>query len=80
MYSNYRGQVPTSYYYPNQTSYNQEDDRFLLAPFLFGGIAGTALGYGLASNNNNQMMVPMVPIYPTPYPIYPTYSSTNYYY
>ena len=79
MYSNYRGQIPSNYY-PNQYSMNQEDERFLLAPFLFGGLAGTALGYGIASNNNNQVMVPMYPVYPTPYPIYPTYSSNTYYY
>lgn len=82
MYSNYRGPVQGTYTYPNQ--YTQDDERFFLAPFLFGGLAGTALGYGLANNNNNSMMVPMYPIYPvypTTYPMVPTYSSnTNYYY
>ena len=24
------------------------EDRFLIAPFLLGGVAGTALGYGIA--------------------------------
>ena len=77
MYTNYRGYQNT--YYPTR----EEDERFLLGPFLFGGLAGTALGYGLASNNNNQVMYPVYPIYPgypTTYPIYPTYSNTNYYY
>lgn len=82
MYSNMRGNYQAPYTYPN----NSEEERFLLAPFLFGGLAGTALGYGLANNNNNQVMYPVYPIYPTyptyqtTYPIYPTYSNTNYYY
>lgn len=82
MYSNIRGNYQVPYNYPN----NSEEERFLLAPFLFGGLAGTALGYGLANNNNNQVMYPVYPIYPayptypTTYPIYPTYSNTNYYY
>ena len=70
MYSNYQ----------NYNGYNTEDERFFLAPFLFGGLAGTALGYGIASNNqNNYPMYPIYPVYPA-YPMYPTYSSTNYYY
>lgn len=61
------------------------DDRFLWAPFVFGGLAGTALGYGIANNNqlnNGSYQQPNygpIPFYPA-YPIYPTYSSTNYYY
>lgn len=39
--------------YRNSQSYGNEDERFFLAPFLVGGLAGTALGYGIA--NNNQM-------------------------
>lgn len=55
---------------------NAEGERFFLAPFLVGGLAGTALGYGIA--NNNRPPYPMYPpmIYPTPYPMY----TTNYYY
>ena len=51
-------------------------ERFFLAPFLVGGLAGTALGYGIA--NNNRPPYPMYPpmFYPTPYPVY----TTNYYY
>lgn len=53
------------------------DDRFLFAPFILGGIAGTALGYGIANNNQNNYY----PVYPS-YPVYqyPTYPINNYYY
>ena len=63
----------------------ENDERFLWAPFVFGGLAGTALGYGIANNNqlnNGSYRPPMygpVPFYPV-YPTSPTYSSTNYYY
>ena len=54
------------------------EERFFLAPFLVGGLAGTALGYGIA--NNNQLNRPPYPIYPPIYyPPYPVYT-TNYYY
>ena len=44
-----------------------DEERFFFAPFLIGGLAGTALGYGIANNNqiNNG--------YYQPYPIYPVY-------
>ena len=65
-------------------NYSYEDERFFLAPFLVGGLAGTALGYGIANNNqmNNNQYYPMYPVYPVfPPTFYPTYSSsTNYYY
>ena len=53
-----------------------DGERFFLAPFLVGGLAGTALAYGIA--NNNRPTYPMYPpmYYPTPYPVY----TTNYYY
>lgn len=70
----------------NVNHYNyvyDDNDRFFLAPFLLGGIAGTALGYGI-SNNNNNMSYPVYPypIYPlyTTYSTYPTYSTNNNYY
>ena len=70
-----------NYYNP---SYYGEDERFFLTPFLVGGLAGTALGYGIA--NNNQMnhssyypMVPMIPVYYS-YPVGTTYSNSNNYY
>ena len=69
------------YNYPNNVTYYGEDDRFLLAPFLLGGLAGTALGYGISTNNKQQYYpMPMYysyPVYPT---YYPTYTSNNYYY
>lgn len=71
-------------FYPEAT-----DDRFFLAPLVVGGLAGTALGYGIANNNqiNNQGM-PCCgqPMYFVPfqqYPQQPMYSSSNnnnYYY
>ena len=56
----------------NPTGIQRQDDRFLF-PFLVGGVAGTALGYGLA--NNNPVYYPYPPYYPPyygpqPYPIY----------
>ena len=80
----------------NSTNYNSinNDERFFLAPFLAGGLAGTALGYGIA--NNNQINRPPIlygPFYPnqTPYmynqsypvqqyPINSTYTSSNNFY
>ncbi len=56
--------------YPNNT----QNDRFL-APFLIGGIAGTALGYGISNNNYNRppYYVPYQPYQYVPY-------NNNYYY
>ena len=56
---------------------NSEDERFFLAPFLVGGLAGTALGYGIANNNQNQGYY--YPPYPV-YPVYPTYPVENNYF
>lgn len=72
----------------NQEFYpTSQDDRFFFAPFIVGGLAGTALGYGIANNNqlNNQGCCgqPMVfvpqPIYQQPYMYQQpyTFSSTN---
>ena len=69
MYTNY----PINYQ-------NPEEDRFLLAPFLLGGLAGTALGYGI-SNNNQPNYYPVYPIYqPMPYPPCPNCPTNNNYY
>ena len=58
---------------------NPEEDRFLLAPFLLGGVAGTALGYGISQNNQNQYYpMPVYPVYP--YPLCPNCNNNNYYY
>ena len=55
--------------YPNNQVYYQ-DDRSLLVPFLFGGVAGTALGYGIANNNmyNQRPNYYYPPVYFRPYP------------
>lgn len=66
------------YNYPSNTTYYNEDDRFLLAPFLLGGLAGGALGYGIATNNKQQYY-PVYPMYYS-YPVYPMYSNNYYYY
>ncbi len=69
----------------NIVSQSPQDERFLFAPFLVGGLAGTALGYGLANNNNNNCCPRPIP-YPQPYPVpYYPYQQTpnnqiNYYY
>ena len=83
MYPNYPI-MGNEYAVPN-TSYatpNNNDERFFWAPFVVGGLAGTALGYGIANNNqmNNTSYYPMIPMPIYSYPTYPTYSSTNYYY
>ena len=69
------------YNYPNNVTYYGEDDRFLLAPFLLGGLAGTALGYGISTNNKPQYypVYPMYPVFPTYYG-YPTYTTSNNYF
>lgn len=67
------------------------DDRFFLAPFVVGGLAGTALGYGIANNNqinNHGMPCCGGPMYfmPMPYqqypqqPLYSSSNNNNYYY
>ena len=64
------------------TTYYSDDERFFLAPFLIGGLAGTALGYGIANNNQiNHSYYPPYPMMPVyyPYPTVPIYSN-NYYY
>ena len=79
----YRNNNNNTISYSESYPYNENDERFFLAPFLVGGLAGTALGYGIA--NNNQMnggcchgYYPMYqPVYSYPYPIT---TSNNYYY
>lgn len=62
----------SSYQTPSYTTYatNSNDDRFFgpfVAPFLFGGLAGTALGYGIANNNQiNRPCCPNAVYYPFP--------------
>lgn len=60
----------------------QNGDRFL-APFLVGGIAGTALGYGIGVNHNygGGGSGYGAPIYYVPGPYIPPYNySQNFYY
>ncbi len=71
---------------------DSSDERFFLAPFLFGGLAGTALGYGIANNNQinghnggccQTFYQPMYqPMYPMPYPVNSntTTNSNNFFY
>lgn len=59
--------------------YSNNDERFFI-PFVVGGLAGTALGYGIANNNQiNNMNKPYYYSYYPAYPIvyYPN-SFTNY--
>ena len=72
MYS-YKNIIPNNYqsmYRNNNQVVYKDGDRFFLAPFVVGGLEGTALGYGLANNNqlNNYHggYYPQ-PIYPMPY-------------
>lgn len=37
--------------FQNMQNVNPQDERFFWAPFVVGGLAGTALGYGIANNN-----------------------------
>ena len=59
----YSNSIPSNqnYMYSN---YRSNDERSPFLPFIVGGVAGTALGYGLANNNfiSNQ---------PRPWPVYP---------
>ena len=76
MYS-YKNIIPNNYQSMYRNNNNQvlykDGDRFFLAPFVVGGLAGTALGYGLANNNqlNHQGGYYPQPIYPIPMPYYP---------
>ena len=72
--------VPTSNFnYPTNYNYNKDEDRFFLAPFVVGGLAGTALGYGIANNNQIKGGYYMPPVYYYPQAPIP-YTYNNYYY
>ena len=86
--SDYNNYPIRNEYGPNQGGFDNDGNRFFLAPFLVGGLAGTALGYGIANNNqlNNQggyyygpAFYPFPYSYPTSYPTY-IYPSQNTYY
>lgn len=79
-------QMNTTTYYPSSEMY-PNDERFFWAPFVVGGLAGTALGYGIANNNqlnhgggNNQgCCMNQQPVYY--YPVQqPPYMYNNFYY
>lgn len=82
MYRNTNGLQGNGYSY--EVYQDSNDERFLLAPLVVGGLAGTALGFGIANNNqlNNRppccgwQMMPM-PYYPQGYP---TFNNTNSFY
>lgn len=90
-YPNYDVRNANGVYVGGEFYPEANDDRFFLAPFVVGGLAGTALGYGIANNNqiNNQGM-PCCgqPMYFVPFQQYPQYqqpmysstSSNNFYY
>ena len=67
MYRNTSGLHSNSYVYSSYP--NSEDERFLLAPLVVGGLAGTALGFGIANNNQLNNRPPccgwqMMPYFP----------------
>lgn len=84
-FNGYRNDM-NNFQYPAEMPVNQGvngDERFFWAPFVVGGLAGTALGYGIANNNqiNNNSGAPIyvpgpAPYYPYQYPynnyVYPT--------
>ena len=81
-------QVSNGVYSNNEFYPEATDDRFFLAPFVVGGLTGTALGYGIANNNqlNHQGMpccgqpmlfIPQQQMYMQNIPQQPMFSSTN---
>lgn len=80
MYRNTSSLQNSSYSYGSYPS--SENDRFFLAPFVVGGLAGTALGFGIA-NNNQLNRPPCCGWQPMPYYYpqqVPTFSNTNSFY
>lgn len=86
-YNNTRGGYPTNQvhyvrsYPSNQIRYANNypansNQRGFFIPFVVGGLAGTALGYGIANNNNYNNM-PHYYYPPVYYPVYP--AQTPYY-
>lgn len=77
----------------NQIYPEAQDERFFWAPFVVGGLAGTALGYGIANNNqingNNNgggccgtpmVFYPQQPMMAQPFPYMYSSNSNNFYY
>ena len=66
-YANNYG-VSNSYNYQNRNNQNgYYDERGFFIPFAIGGLAGTALGYGIANNNMNYYPYPVYYGRPMPY-------------
>ena len=79
-FSNYKTNDIGKNYYDNYYDNYSDDERFFWAPFVVGGLAGTALGFGIANNNqmNSNQGYYYAPMY-YPYPTY-VYPSQNTYY
>lgn len=83
MYRNSNSLQSSNYSYPGYQG--SDDERFFWAPFVVGGLAGTALGYGIANNNqiNRPPCCGFQPM-PMPMPYYPqqysTFNNTNSFY
>lgn len=82
MYRNTSSLQSSSYPYSSDFQ-SADDERFFLAPFVVGGLAGTALGFGIA-NNNQLNRPPCCGWQPMPMPYYPqqfsTFNNTNSFY
>ena len=92
----YKNIIPNNYStmyrnnnYSSYNNYSNEGDRFLLTPLVVGGLAGTALGFGIANNNQINRVpccggMPPVVVQPYPYPVYQqpynNFNSTNTFY
>ncbi|MCI8548645.1 MAG: hypothetical protein HFJ38_07170 [Bacilli bacterium] len=75
----YRGSKPVSNHTINPSVGGYYDERGFFIPFVVGGLAGGALGYGIANNNflahqsqpNQGFYPPIRPCCPGPYPVMP---------
>ena len=92
----YSNNYPTANKYPNYKVYSNyqnnknypnysNDERIFWAPFVVGGLAGTALGYGIANNNQIKGGYCMHPYPMMPGPVYyqqpgMPYMNNNFYY
>ena len=83
MYRNTSSLQSSSYPY-GMSMQDNDGERFFWAPFVVGGLAGTALGYGIA--NNNQINRPqccgwqMMPMQYYPQQQFSNFNSTNSFY
>ena len=68
---NYNKSYPITKRTNNQNGYY--DERGFWIPFAIGGLAGTALGYGISNNNYNNNPYPIYGPRPIPMPYYGPY-------